>query len=262
MKAFIGLFSLLLIAGCSYTSPDAGHERVLTAKPFIFGHGGVDPEPVRTGASFIAWSTDAVDVNMQPVRYTVNFKDFMSSDGVPIEVDTALILKVTDSVEMISKFGPDWYANNIESEFGNNIRQQVRLYGMNEMAIQTTAVGNVQTKVQASLEGYIKQRNMPLVVIAVIIGKVLPPDAVKFQRIETATQEQRKQTEMQKQLAEDARKGAETSRASADNAYRNALGLSAEQFVQLESIHMQHDVCMREHCTFFVGTTPVGVVVK
>jgi hypothetical protein len=33
------------------------------------------------------------------------------------------------------------------------------------------------------------------------------------------------------------------SRADADNAYRNALGLSPQQFIQLETIRMQQAVC-------------------
>jgi hypothetical protein len=34
---------------CNFKSLNAGHEIVLIEKPIIFGHGGVDPNPVRTG---------------------------------------------------------------------------------------------------------------------------------------------------------------------------------------------------------------------
>ena len=78
------------------------------------------------------------------------------------------------------------------------------------------------------------------------VGRVNPPDAIKNQRIETAAQEQRAITEQQTKLAEDQRKAAETSRASADNAYREAMDLSPEQFIQLETIKMQRDVCGKE----------------
>lgn len=253
MKHIALLFATLLLAGCHYTMPDAGHESVLVTKPWFFGHGGVDQDPVKTGSALLAPTTQSVDVNMQPVSYNDQFKDFMSDDGVPLEIDSTLILKVVDSVQLIQRFGPMWYENNIQSEYGNNIRQQVRVHGMNEMAINTSAISDVQTAVEKSLKAYISDRQMPLVVVGVIIGKVLPPDAVKNQRIQTAQQEQRKQTETQRQQAEDARKGAEQSRANADNAYRNSLGLSPEQFVQLENINMQKDVCERGGCTFISG---------
>jgi len=93
------------------------------------------------------------------------------------------------------------------------------------------------------------------------VGKANPPDAIKNQRIETAAQEQRSNTERQRKLAEDQRLQAETSRAAADNAYREAMHLSPEQFIQLEQIKMQEAVCGREGkgaCTFIQnGVVPV-----
>ena len=64
----------------------------------------------------------------------------------------------------------------------------------------------------------------------------------------------------QTKLAEDQRKMAEMSRASADNAYRQAMQLSPEQFIQLETIKMQRDVCGSGNCTFFVNGGPVPTI--
>jgi hypothetical protein len=82
------------------------------------------------------------------------------------------------------------------------------------------------------------------------VGRANPPDAIKNQRIETATQEQRIQTEQQIKLAENQRKAAEEARAAADNAYRQAIGLSPEQYVQLKRIEMELKVCADGKCTF------------
>jgi regulator of protease activity HflC (stomatin/prohibitin superfamily) len=255
--AFAVLLATVGITGCSYVQPDAGHESVIIRKPWFFGHGGVDQTPVKTGSKIVAWSTDYVEVDMQPQRADVEFLNFMTSDGVPVEVDATLILQVTDSVEMITKFGPDWYSKNIEPEFGNRVRQEVRQHGLQDMAINTSAVEAVQTNAAEAITRYIKTRNMPLVVNNVIIGKVLPPDAVKDQRIATAQQEQRLQTETQRQKAEDAREGAEASRAKADNAYRLQMQLSPEQFVQLNAIEAQKEVCLHNHCEFITTGVPV-----
>ncbi len=48
-------------------------------------------------------------------------------------------------------------------------------------------------------------------------------------------------------------------RAAADNAYREAMHLTPEQFVQLEVIKMQREVCGEKGaCTFIQnGATPV-----
>ena len=93
------------------------------------------------------------------------------------------------------------------------------------------------------------------------VGRANPPDSIKHQRIETATQEQRIQTEKQTKLAEDQRLLAEQSRAAADNAYREAMHLSPEQFIQLEQIKMQASACGatgKASCSFIQnGAAPV-----
>jgi regulator of protease activity HflC (stomatin/prohibitin superfamily) len=253
--------AMAMVAGCSSYSPDAGHEIVLVEKPLIFGHGGVNPEPVRTGRSYAAITTDGIDVYMQPFKYETELPDTMTKDGVPITFHAIMVLKVTDSVMLIKSFGPDWYKNNLEEPFKTMVRQAVRRRGMNETAISTTALDDIDTEIHDQLIRFIKDKGLPVELVTMTVGKANPPDSVKNQRIETATQEQRIQTEQQTKLAEDQRKAAETSRADADNAYREAMHLSPEQFIQLETIKMQNQVCGpngKATCTFIQnGATPV-----
>lgn len=240
-----------LLTGCA--APDAGHEAVLIKKPLIFGHGGVDTEPVKTGLTFIAPTTDAVMVNMQPLQFQVHFDDLMSSDGVPLDFDAVIRLRITDSVRIIRDFGANWYPNNIEKEFQTRVRQAVRKYGMNETAISTSAIDAIDTEVSDSMRSYITASKVPVELIQVTVGKANPPDSIKSQRVETAAQQQRVLTEQQRKLAEDSRKQAEESRAKADNAYREAMELSPSQFLQLETIKMQQEACKAGHCTFILG---------
>ena len=249
MKRLIGLLALVL-AGCNSYSPDAGHEVVLVEKPIFFGHGGVDADPVKTGRTFTAATTAGVDVNMQPQKFEAQMSDMMTSDGVPITFHAIIVLQVTDSVTLIKNFGPNWYQNNLEQPFQTMVRQAVRKRGMNETAISTTALDAIDAEIRDALEAFIKDKGLPVRLVTMTVGKANPPDAIKNQRIETAAQEQRVQTEKQIKLAEDQRKAAEESRAAADNAYRQALGLSAEQYVQLKRIEMENRVCADGKCTF------------
>src|SRR5437764_6302101 len=66
---------LAALAGCNSVTPDAGHEVVLVEKPMLFGHGGVDPQPVRAGRTFVAATTQGIDVNMQPVASQQDLPD-------------------------------------------------------------------------------------------------------------------------------------------------------------------------------------------
>jgi len=249
------------MTGCSSYSPDAGHEIVLVEKPMIFGHGGVDPESVKTGRTYAAFTTDGIDVYVQPYKYETELPDTMTKDGVPITFHAIMVLKVTDSVLLIRSFGPEWYKNNLEEPFKTMVRQAVRRRGMNETAISTTALDDIDKEIHDELIKFIKDKGLPVELVTMTVGKANPPDSVKNQRIETATQEQRIQTEQQTKLAEDQRKAAETSRADADNAYREAMHLSPEQFIQLETIKMQNQVCGpngKATCTFIQnGAAPV-----
>jgi regulator of protease activity HflC (stomatin/prohibitin superfamily) len=259
------LAAALCLAGCTGQSPDAGHEIVLVEKPWFFGHGGVDSQPVRTGLTFTAITTSGVDVNMQPQRFEALMSDTMTSDGVPITFHAAIVLQVVDSVALITKFGPHWYENNIEQPFQTMVRQAVRKHGMNETAINTSALDAIDSEIRQVLTDFIKEKGLPVKLVTATVGRANPPDAIKNQRIETATQEQRIQTQMQMKLAEDERAKSEQSRAMADNAYREAMHLSPEQFIQLEMIKMQEKVCGegRGNCTFIQnGATPVYNLAK
>jgi len=249
-----------LVTGCSTYGPDAGEEVVLVKKPWFLGHGGVVDDPVKTGRTFTAMSTAGIYVNMQPQKLDVVLPDTMTSDGVPITFHAVMVVQVTDSVGLIKTFGPSWYRNNLEQQFATMVRQAVRRHGMNETAISTTAIDSIDAEIRDALVAYLMLKQLPLRLITMTVGRANPPDSVKNQRIETAAQQQRIQTETQKKLAEDSRLMAEQSRAAADNAYREAMHLSPEQFIQLEQIKMQEHVCgtPKTACTFIQnGATPV-----
>jgi regulator of protease activity HflC (stomatin/prohibitin superfamily) len=263
MKKFFPVLFLFaaLFTGCGWVAPDAGHEIVLVAKPFIFGHGGVIDEPVKTGLTFTALTTDGVDVYMQPKKYDMELPDMMTSDGVPITFHAIMVLQVTNSTTLIKTFGPDWYKNNLEEQFKSMVRQAVRKRGMNETAISTTALDAIDAEIRDTLISFLEAKRLPVRLVTMTVGRANPPDAIKHQRIETATQEQRVNTEKQRKLAEDQRLLAEQSRANADNAYRESMHLSPEQFIQLKTIEMQNDVCGEKGkatCTFLQnGVAPV-----
>lgn len=262
MKKLLFLPLLFALAACGSVTPDAGQEAVLVKKPWFFGHGGVADEPVTTGRSFVALTTDAIMVDVRPVEWTIPFNDLMTKDGVPLHFDAAAVVQVTDSVLLIKKFGPKWFENNLSSVAQNLVRQAVRKHGMNEVAIDTTAIDSIDAEVRTGLVAYIEKAGLPIRLVRFTVGKANPPDAIKDQRVETAQQEQRQKTEGMKQQAEVARKQAEIARAEADNAYRSQMSLSPEQFVDLQRINMMRDVCTQGRCTFIAGNGSALVGVK
>jgi len=231
-------------------------------KPILFGHGGVDQSPVLPGREFGAPTSQAIDVNMLPQRVDMEFDDMMTKSGVPVNFHVVATFTVTDSVKLVSRFGADYddkggwgfWNRNIDQPLRTAVRDSVKQRDMQEMAISQTAADAVGSEVSAAAIKIVQQTGVPILFSAINVGRVNPPDAIKNQRIETAAQEQRAITEQQTKLAEDQRKAAEQSRAAADNAYRQAMQLSPDQFLQLERIKMQRDVCAHgTTCTFFIG---------
>lgn len=254
MKRFlIPVAALTLLSACSSVAPIQGEEAVLIAKPMFFGHGGVLKEPVKTGREYVAWTTDHVMVNMQPVNWQVPFDDLMTKDGVPIDFEASVVVQVKDSVTLIEKFGEKWFVNNIDRPFRSAVRDSVRKYGMNEVAIDTNAISAIDTEVEAAIKKHIVDHKIPIEIVSLTVGKANPPDSIKNQRIETASEEQRASTEIKRTKAEENRRAAEGARAVADNAYRQAMGLSGEQFVELERIKMMNQVCAKGNCSFVIG---------
>jgi len=182
----VALTGMGLIIGCHSYAPNAGHEIVLVKKPIFFGHGGVDPSPVKTGRTYAAISTDGVDVNMQPHKYDVNLPDTMTKDGVPIEFHAIMVLRVTDSVALIRSFGPEWYSNNLEEPFRTMVRQAVRKRGMNETAISTTALDEIDNEIRDQLRLFLKEKGLPVELVTMTVGRANHPDSVKTQRIASA----------------------------------------------------------------------------
>jgi invasion protein IalB len=80
----------------------------------------------------------------------------------------------------------------------------------------------------------------------------------------TATQQQLQNTERQRALAQEIRKNAEVKRAEADNAYRQAMGLSPDLFVKLEGIKaytLSVEECSRsKSCTLMIVPPNVSPV--
>lgn len=259
--ALLVLFSPLLFASCTVVTPEQGQEAVLIDRPILFGHGGIRPESIKPGRSYTWFSVRKVYVNVYPQQFEANFTDLMSSDGVPLDFHAVIRMQVTDPVALIRDFGEDWYRQNVEQQFYNRVRNAVKKHGMNETAINTTAIDEIDAEVTGDLNKYLAETKIPARLLNVTVGKANPPDAIKTQRVETAAQQQRVLTEGQRKLAEDGRKSAEESRAAADNSYREAMHLSPSQFVEIERIKMLKEVCGAKdsHCTFLIGSevTPV-----
>lgn len=241
----LGVLALFLMSsGCALVAVDAGHEGVLVEKPFFFGHGGVDPVPVKTGRVAVAVTTQIIDVDVRPIQYSEHF-DIISAENAPVSFDAFLIANVIEgrSPELISKYGPNWYANNAKEAFRTFVREEVQRYPLFQLTTDPTTRAKLQDAIAREVQNkLIEKQGIPVRLNRVVVGSILPPKGVVEQTTQTIIQEQRKITMVEFQKAEESREKAEKQRGIADRAYRESLGLTAPEFVDLRRIEVQKEI--------------------
>ena len=248
MKKFLNICMCALICALSFTvtschriTPGAGEEAVLVAKPMFFGHGGVDMEPVKTGSIWAWWTTEGQIVNVWPQQFNETLDDAASNDNTLLDFKTSIKLKVKDghSAILISNYGPDWYKRVIRDMYVNTVRNYVSRFNPFDLMSNREVCDSINLMTQKDIEKYIatlsKDKELPIEVIQVIVGRAIPNKLQKEEMERTAAATQAKQTQERRLDMEKSRELAEKQRAISDKAYQHELGLSAEQFIRLKA---------------------------
>lgn len=262
-RLVLAAVTALALSGCIMPAIDAGHEGVLVQKPIFFGHGGVDPVPTPTGRVVVAFTTELVDVDVRPIQYAEHF-DIISAENAPVSFDAFLIANVIEgrSPELVARFGPNWYQNNVKEAFRTYVREEVQKYPLFELTTNPATRAKLQTAVEEAVRRkLIEQQKIPVRLNRVVIGSILPPKGVLEQTAQTIIQEQRRITMIEFQKAEEAREKAERQRGIADRAYREHLGLSATEFVDLRRIEVQKEIAQHAPAalTIIMGLERAGI---
>jgi regulator of protease activity HflC (stomatin/prohibitin superfamily) len=262
MKLYLLPLLLLPLAGCSRISTDPGTETVLIDKPYFFGHGGVRDESQKPGSSWFWWSTSGIIVPVVPIKLDERFDDLITAgDNIPVDFNSYLQLQINDPVSVIKKYGERWYDNNLKEQYRTIVRNAAKQYTMNQLLSDNQALQKLETAILDTTRKLVKDNGLPITVLDVNLGKVLPDGKILEEINETGRQKQRSKTMEAARVAEDQRKDAERARAAADNAYRNEMSLSPEQFIKLEEIKAKRvlfEKCGKE-CSVVVsdGHTPL-----
>ena len=252
---------LLLTSGC--VAIEAGHEGVMVEQPFFFGHGGVDPAPSKTGRVWVAPTTKVIEVDVRPLQYSEHF-DIISAENAPVSFDAFMIANVVEgrSPEIVGRYGTNWYQNNVKEAFRTFVREEVQKYPLFQLTTDPTTRTKLQDAIAREVQTkLIDKQNLPIRLNRVVVGSILPPKGVVEQTTQTIVQEQRKITMVEFQKAEEAREKAENQRGIADRSYRESLGLTAPEFVDLRRIEVQKEIVQHSPSalTVIMGLERVGI---
>lgn len=243
-KQFIILaLASLTMTSCYRVSPDPGVESVLVYKPMLFGHGGVDPTPVSTGATWCSLTTDHKEFQITPITITEEFVNMIPSDNTPISFSAYLKMQVISgkTPELYDKFGSDWYVHNIQPTFRAMVRDKASIYTMFQLSSKREISARLEKEIFTDIEAYAKKLGIPVKVLQVSIGAITPPEQVLAETRNTAAQNQSILTQTARANSELARKQAEVNKAIADKAYQQQMGMTTQEYLHLRQLEIEKE---------------------
>lgn len=243
---FLAMFAVVSIAmtSCRGVSCDADEEATLVEKPWFWGHGGVNEEAVGAGLKWCWASTHPVYFKTVPQRHDEVFDDIFSNDNTPLDFHTYITiqLKAGKSPILLQNYGEKWYENNLQVHYRNYTRDEVAKYSPFDLISNREVLARIDSVVTAKMNRLLaelsKEKEMPIVIKSVVTGAAKPNKDQLAEMNKTAQYVQARQTQERSREMEVARSAAERARAEADKAYQSAMGLSADQFIQLKYIEM------------------------
>lgn len=239
---------------------EPGYHMVINDKPYFFGQSGVRPEPVIEGRKFLFRTSSVQKVRMTPQSTPIVVDDFSSKDNILLDFETTIQWKVLDSVRLVREFGADdWMNNNILNQYLDLVRNAVKKHEMSDMMSNPMTAQSVDDEVTQGIRKLVTDQKLPVEIMNVSLGRAKPNAEVLQQMNNTAAQQQREKTMVAATAAEKARENEQIAKARADNAYRNALGLNPEQFIQLEAIKRFAEACIESTCVIGAPGVPVNL---
>ena len=248
MKKFLTMFSIAIMAMFSLTScigcttVDADEETVLIDKPWFFGHGGVQKNAVETGLKWIWWSTDTETFKIIPIKHQVDMNDLFSDDNTPLDFHTVIITQIEKGKTpiLLQNYGVDWFNTNIYNEYCNLVRDHISQHSPFDLMSNRAILNEIDAKVLKQMQDFVaklsKEKEFPIIIRQVTIGKATPNEKQLEEMNNTAKAVQAKQTQEREAEVQLAREKAERQRAKADKAYMEEMHLSTSDFISLKWI--------------------------
>jgi regulator of protease activity HflC (stomatin/prohibitin superfamily) len=248
--------------------PDAGFESVLIKKPFFFGHGGVDPSPVSTGATWCAITTDYKTFQITPVTITEEFLNMIPSDNTPVSFSAYLKIQIQSGATPVlyQKFSDKWYEHSLQASFRTMVRDKACAFKMFDLASKREISAQLERDIYKEISEYAVRIKLPVTIIQVSIGAITPPEQVLTETKNTAAQNQSKLTQIARADAELSRKQAEINKAIADRAYQSQMGMTTAEYQHQRQLEIEKEkvelIKDNKNITIIFGSTPITYPVK
>lgn len=267
--ASLVLLASVVLSGCSETV-DAGFVGVLERHPY-FTTGGVDHEVYKGGDRyFVAPTSIMYTYDIKPVQKEESFNDLATINSTPVDFKAIVRYEIIPEKAYVyhESFGNAMYDNNLKKDFQNMLRDFARQHTVKELTTNQAVTDAGEDDVYKRMVAIVVEKGIPVRILAVTIGAIMPPDEVLAETSRTEAQIQRALTEDSRAAAETNRKKAETNKADADNEYMSRMKMSPEQYLKSREIEIQKEIVevvkKKDNVNMLVvvgGALPQGVTV-
>lgn len=267
--ASIVLLASVALSGCSETV-DASFVGVLEKHPFI-GSGGVDHQVYKGGDRYYISPTSMMHIyDIKPIQKEEAFNDLATINSTPVDFKAIVRYELIPEQAYIyhEKFGNSMYENNLKKDFQNMLRDFARKHTVKELTTKQEVTDAGEDAVYKRMVDIVVAKGIPVRILAVTIGAIMPPDEVLAETARTEAQIQRALTEDSRADAEKKRKQAETNKADADNEYMTKMKMTPEQYLKGREIEIQKEIVevvkKKDNVNMLVvvgGSLPQGVTV-
>lgn len=239
----MSLAVIIGFSGCSPSTVAEGEEAVLVYQPLFFGEEGVDPKPIPTGLTWTAFTTKVIRVTLQPYKKDEIFDDLVTKDNNPVDFKLHLTLVNIEGETpiLVDKFGVHWYENKVREPLRNITRDFTKDKTMFEMTTDKTISKKLELYVFDYVQSFLLKEKIPVKLLRVTVGKVMPPQKIIEATIETGVQKQRVKTQQERVKAENAREAAERASATADKAYMEEIGMTTQEYLRSRELDNQKE---------------------
>lgn len=247
MKKFLLISLAAIVAAFTMTSCEgvtinADEEVALVEQPWFFGHGGVDETPLSTGFEWIWASTKPIPFKIVPIKHEVNMNDLFSDDNTPLDFHTIIITQIVQgkSPILLKNYGENWFDTNLYNYYCNLVRDNISQHSPFDLMSNRAILNEIDDKVMKAMQKHIselsKDKEFPVIIRQVTIGKASPNKEQLAEMNKTARAVQAKQTQEREAEVQLAREKAERQRAKADKAYMEEMHLSPSDYISLKWI--------------------------
>lgn len=241
--ASLVLLASVVLSGCSETV-DAGFVGVLERHP-IFTSGGLEHESFKGGDRYFISPTSIMHTyDIKPIQKEESFNDLATINSTPVDFKAVVRYELIPEKAYIyhESFGVNMYENNLKKDFQNMLRDFARQHTVKELTTNQAVTDTGEDDVYKRMVNIVVTKGIPIRILAVTIGAIMPPDEVLAETARTEAQIQRALTEDSRAAAETKRKQAEKNKAEADNEYMTKMNMTPEQYLRGREIDNQREI--------------------